>query len=180
MNVRTTLLTTAVLLVGVAAVGLPRSEATHPPQTIPQSLRLEHQEIIRQITALAEQPAPVGPEARRLLDLVKPHLQRNEEVMLPPLSLLPLVAKGKVTSDMKWALPLIDRAKAGQEQNLQEQQQITLQLNALAAAGDQANDAQALKAAQTLAGDMLAKEELTQPTVAMLGDYLRAKLPVGS
>jgi len=85
-----------------------------------------------------------------------------------------------VTSDMKWALPLIDRAKAGQEQNLQEQQQITLQLNALAAAGDQANDALALKAAQTIAGDLLAEEELTQPTVAMLGDYLRAKLPVGS
>jgi hypothetical protein len=69
MNVRTTLLTTAVLLAGVAAIGLPRSEATQPPQTIPQSLRLEHQEIIRQITALAEQPAPVGPEARKLLDL---------------------------------------------------------------------------------------------------------------
>jgi len=180
MNVRTTLLTTAVLLVGVAAVGLPRSEATQLPQTIPQSLRLEHQEIIRQITALAEQPAPVGPEARKLLDLVKPHLQRHEEVILPPLTLLPLIAKGKVTSDMKWALPLIDRAKAGQEQNLQEQQQITLQLNALAAAGEQANDAQAFKTAQTIAGDMLAEEELTQPTVAMLGDYLRAKLPAGS
>ena len=41
MNVRTTLLTTAVLLAGVAAVGLPRSEATQLPQTIPQSLRLE-------------------------------------------------------------------------------------------------------------------------------------------
>ena len=89
--------------------------------------------------------------------------------MLPPLTLLPLIAKGKVTSDMKWALPLIDRAKAGQEQNLQEQQQITLQLNALAAAGEQANDAQAFKTAQTIAGDMLAEEELTQPTVAMLG-----------
>jgi len=53
-------------------------------------------------------------------------------------------------------------------------------LNALAVADEQANNAQAVKVAQTVAGGMLADDELTQPTVAMLGDYLRAKLPAGS
>jgi hypothetical protein len=64
MNMRITLPTTAGLLAGVAAVSLPRSEAAQPPQTIPQSVRLEHQEIIRQITALAEQPAGGAQAAR--------------------------------------------------------------------------------------------------------------------
>jgi hypothetical protein len=30
------------------------------------------------------------------------------------------------------------------------------------------------------AGSLLADEELTQPTVFLIGDYLRAKLPAGS
>jgi hypothetical protein len=180
MSLRTTWLPIAGLLGAIAAVSLTHSEAAQQARTIPQSARLENEAIVRQITALADQPAPVGPEARKLLALVQPHLLLREEVVLPPLTLLPLIAQGKVTSDMKWALPLIDRAKAGQQQNLRELEQITAQLNALAAAGEQANDGQAFKTAQDIAASLLADEELTQPTVVLIGDYLRARLPAGS
>jgi hypothetical protein len=98
MSLRTTWLPIAGLLGAIAAVSLTHSEAAQQARTIPQSARLEHEAIVRQITALADQPAPVGPEARKLLDLVKPHLQLREEVLLPPLTLLPLNRPGQVNS----------------------------------------------------------------------------------
>ena len=77
--------------------------------------------------------------ARRLA-LFKAHIARETEFILPPLTLLPELADGKVTPDMKWALAMCDRVKAEQEQIFQEHTQVTTAMNALAAAARRAHD----------------------------------------
>ena len=87
---------------------------------IPQSIRLEHENTIEQLTKLSKKHGPVGVEASKALGLFKAHLQREQEFILPPLSLLLQLADGKATPDMKWAIAMADRVKSERELDYQE------------------------------------------------------------
>ena len=100
-------------------------------------------------------------------------------LLLPPLALLPQLADGKVTSDMRWAIAMSDRVKAEREQIFQEHTQITDALNSLAAAALKARDTEAFNFARSAAADSLNDVELLEPMSILIGDYLRAKLPAG-
>jgi hypothetical protein len=147
---------------------------THP---IPQALRIEQKETVEQLTALAAKPAPVGPAAKDALALLQKHYAREREFILPPLTLLPLIADGKVTPDMAWALPMTERVRAEREQIFDEHAETTEALNALLVAAVEANDNEAKEFAESTAGDSLTDLEILEPTILMIGDTLRAKLP---
>jgi hypothetical protein len=146
----------------------------HP---IPQSLRVEHDETIERLTMLAKRAGPVGAEARAALVVFKRHAAREQEFILPPLTLLPLLADGKVTPDMAWAVTMADRVKAEREQIFEEHTQVTDVLNALVVAATRAHDKDAAEFAEAAAADSLNDIELLEPTVLLIGDYLRARLP---
>jgi len=165
---RTNIIAASVLLGVVSAPGV-APFAAQQQRPIPQSEAFEHQEI-------TQHAPPVGPLAQKALDVVKPHLDHDREIALPPLTLLPLLAEGKVTPDMKWALPLIDQVKAELSQNIKEHEAITAQLTALFAAAEQANDPEAAGIAREAAGDLLGDDEIAEPTVLLIGEYLRDKL----
>jgi hypothetical protein len=144
---------------------------------IPQSLRVEHNDTLEQLTTLSKRHTAVGAEARKALALFKKHIQREEEYILPPLTLLPDLADGKITPDMKWAIAMADRVKAEREQIFLEHTEITDAMNALATAARQAHDIDALHFAQAAVADSLNDIELLEPMTMVIGDYLRAKLP---
>ena len=150
-----------------------------PPHEIPQSLQVEHQDTIDRLTILTRHGGAVGVEARKSLALFKSHIAREQAFILPPLTLLPELADGKVTPDMKWALAMTDRVKAEREQIAREHEQITDAMNALAAAARTAHDKVAQEFAEAAVGDSLNDSELLEPMVVVIGDYLRAKLPAG-
>ena len=144
---------------------------------IPQSLRLEHQDTLQQLTGLSRRHGPVGDEARKALELFKKHMQREEAYILPPLTLLPLLADGKTSPDMKWAIVMADRVKAERDEIFQEHTRITDAMNALAAAAQKTHDAAALDFARTAVADSLNDIELIEPMTIVIGDYLKSKLP---
>ena len=144
---------------------------------IPQSLRLEHDNTLRQLAALSRRRGAVGAEASKALTLFKQHLQREEEFILPPLTLLPLLADGKVSPDMKWAVAMADRVRAEREKTYQQHTQITDAMNSLAAAARRTHDSEALDFAQGAVADSLNDIELLEPMSIVIGDYLKAKLP---
>jgi len=144
---------------------------------IPQSMRVEHDNTIAQLTKLSRKRGPVGVEARKALALFKQHLQREEAFILPPLTLLPELAEGKVSPDMKWAIAMSDRVKAEREETFLEHTRITDAMNALATAARTAHDQEALDFAQGAVGDSLSDTEITEPASILVGEYLRAKLP---
>jgi hypothetical protein len=153
------------------------AQTTSHAGDIPQSLRVEHAGTLEQLGALARRHGPVGVEAQKALVLFKQHLQREEAFILPPLTLLPHLADGKVSPDMKWAIAMADRVKAERENTYQEHTQITDAMNALAAAARKAHDASALEFAQAAVADSLNDLELIEPMSIVIGDYLKAKLP---
>ena len=167
-------------LAGLISCGFAGIAAAQPAQhagDIPQSMRLEHENTVQQLTALSRKSGPVGVEARKALELFKAHLQREEEFILPPLTLLGQLADGKVSPDMKWAIAMSDRVKAEREKTYQQHTAITDAMNALAAAARKAHDAAALEFAQGAVADSLTDLELIEPMSIVIGDYLKTKLP---
>ena len=166
----------AAIAVGSVAGGAAAQTASHVGD-IPQSLRVEHDNTLRQLEALSRHRGQVGTEARKALALFKQHLQREEEFILPPLTLLPVLADGKVSPDMIWAVDMADRVRAEREKTYQQHTQITDAMNALAAAAGKAHDTEALDFAQGAVADSLNDIELLEPMSIVIGDYLKAKLP---
>jgi hypothetical protein len=93
------------------------------------------------------------------------------------LKLLPLLADGKVTPDMAWALTMTDRVRTEREELFQEHMRITETLNDLVAAATRARDADAKEFAESAAADSLIDLEILEPTLMLINDTLRSKLP---
>jgi len=168
---------TAAAWMGAAAA---QPAPTAPPaHLIPQALQIEQKETLEQLSILARRQAPVGPAASRALELLRRHFAREQEYILPPLILLPLLADGKVTPDMAWALAMTDRVKAEREQIFEEHTEITEALNGLVVAAIQADDNDAKEFAESAAAESLTDLEILEPTLLLIGDTLRAKLPAG-
>ena len=62
---------------------------------IPEALKIEHEELHAQLSALSKAPGGVGEAARDVARLLHPHFVKEEEYALPPLGLLATVAQGR-------------------------------------------------------------------------------------
>jgi len=162
----------------MAAAGIPQCASATQASDIPSVMRAEHMTVIDRIAVLAHRPAPVGPEAAKLLDMVKPQMLRHEDVLLPALTLLPMMA-GPGSQDWKWALPLVDRIMAQQPLNYREEQKINRQMEVLAAAARAANDSAAIDVASKAAAILTEEDDVIQPTVLLASQHLRPKPYVG-
>jgi hypothetical protein len=171
------ILATAMMIgFGAAALGgVPKPALAQ--HDIPQSIRLQHQEDEAALAELARRPPPIGPAAKAALDLLKRHHQREADYILPPLTLLPQIADGKATPDMKWAIAMADQVKANREEIFQEHAQITDAMNALLQAAERAHNTAAAEFARGAVADSLQDMELQEPMTIVIGDYLRSKLP---
>lgn len=170
-----TLLVGGMAMTGTAWAGSPEQAAP-----LPTSLHLQQVEILDQVAALAAKPAPIGPAAGQLQTMLMAHIAYLDGVILPPLTLLPTIAATDVGPEMKWALPLIERAKAEQQQRVQLDEQLTERLVVLFQAAQEANDAQAVRLAQDIAAWLEGVAEVTEPATQLVGKYLRVRFASGS
>jgi hypothetical protein len=166
------------VVLGVAGAGNAGAESQTPSEEhlIPQSQILEHQENLERLSALSQHPGKVGEVARKAVAMFKQHDAREAEYIMPPLSLLPDLAEGKVTPDMRWVLVMADRVNADREVIFTEHTRMIDVLNDLQSAARQANDTEALNFAHDAAVDALNDLEILEPTTVMIGNYLRARL----
>jgi len=178
MGLRTVAVAAAMALTACVAF-LPTSAARAQQQSrpIPQSIRLDHEEALRQLTAIAQRKGRTGEIARKALVVFKEHIRREEEYILPPLTLAPAIADGHVTPDMRWAIAMADRIKADRELIFAEHTTITAWMNELAEAARRTHQKDVLEFAQTLVADSLNDTEVMEPAAIVIGEYIRAKLP---
>ncbi|HYC14669.1 MAG TPA: hypothetical protein VEC75_10480 [Stellaceae bacterium] len=179
MGLRTAAVAASMALFASAAflpTGAARAQQsqTHP---IPQSIRLDHEEAIRQLTAVAHRKGRTGEIARKALEVFKAHIRREEEYILPPLTLAPAIAEGRINPDMRWAIAMADRIKADREIIFAEHTTITAWMNQLAEAARRAHQEDVVDLAKSLVADSLNDTEVMEPAAIVIGEYLRAKLP---
>ena len=73
---------------------------------IPQSLKLEHEELHAELTRATQVSGKIGECAKAVAKILHPHFIKEEEYAMPPLGLLSLLADGKVTTEMRDVLTM--------------------------------------------------------------------------
>ena len=143
---------------------------------IPRPLKLEHDELHEQLRKATRESGGLGEAAKAVAKLMHPHFVKEEEYALPPLGLLPLLAKGTVTPDMAAVLPMTDKLKAELGQMLAEHKSIVVALRNLADAAKRANKPEHAEFAEKLILHAQTEEEVSYPTAILIGEYLKLRL----
>jgi hypothetical protein len=144
---------------------------------VPASIEAEHREIQAALEAATREPGRVGAAARALAQVLHPHFVREEQIALPPLSLLAPLARGERTPGMRAVLPMTDSLRAELPRMLQEHVAIhaaTVKLGEVARA---AGNASVAHLAEKLAVHAKSEEEVFYPAAILVGDLVRHPMP---
>jgi hypothetical protein len=145
------------------------------PIRIPESIRLEHEEIQAELARVSRLSGRVGAAARELAAILHPHFVREEQIALPPLGLLAPVSSGEFTATMYAMLAMTDSPRAERPRMLNEHNAIrtaAIQLSEVAQA--EGNDS-AARLAEQLKLHAQSEEDLFYPAAVLVGDLVRAR-----
>ncbi len=88
--------------------------------TIPRPLQSEHEALHERLRQATEAGGEVGEAATTLARLMHPHFVKEDEIALPPLSLLVALARGEMNAEIAAELELTGRLEAELPQMLAE------------------------------------------------------------
>lgn len=143
---------------------------------IPQSLKAEHMELHEELARAIKAGGQVAESAKTVAALLHPHFVKEEEYALPPLGLLPLLAEGRTTPEMRNALVMTNKLKADLPHMLQEHKAVVAALKNLIAAAKQENKPEHALFAEKLILHAQNEEEVLYPAAILVGEYLKVKL----
>ena len=144
---------------------------------VPSSLRVEHEHLQHGLARALDAGGKTGAAARGLERVLKPHFQKEEEFALPPLTLLPKLAEGSVTPEMRDMLRLTEKLRAQYPQMLKEHKAIGAALKDLIVAAKSEGRADVAKWASELQIHAQHEEEIAYPAALLVGQYLKLTLP---
>lgn len=144
---------------------------------IPESIRVEHAHIHAELVEATKVSGAVGAAARELAAVLHPHFVREEQIALPPLSLLAPLARGETTAAMRRVLPMTDSLRAELPRMLAEHVTIHAATKRLGEVARAAGNARVATLAETLAMHAQGEEELFYPAAVLVGDLVRARVP---
>ncbi len=152
------------------------SGASRPtPFEVPEALKLEHEELHRQLAAATAVPGRTGEAARRVANLLHPHFVSEEEFALPPLGLLVDVAGGRVSPEMREVITLTTRLRTEMPRMLAEHKAIVAALDELAGAGKAEGHPEVVEFAEKLTLHAQNEEQVLYPAALLVGEYVKVK-----
>lgn len=143
---------------------------------VPASVKAEHEELHEELEKASKVRGEVGKSAKAIARILHPHFVKEEEYALPPLTILPLLAEGKIEPEMKHMIPMTDKLKADLPKMLEEHKQIVGALNKLSAAAKKAKRPEQLRFSEKLILHAQNEEEILYPAAILVGEYLKQKL----
>lgn len=145
---------------------------------IPKSVQAEHAAIHSTLVEATRASGRVGDAAKELAKVLHPHFVREEEIALPPLGMLAMLAAGSDVPEAVQAevLAMTNALKAELPRMLEEHKHIRVAVEKLrvAARADQSVKYQEL--AEQLALHAQTEEEVLYPAAILVGDIIRARL----
>lgn len=171
-------------LAGSAALGTragtasPKHEEAHMHEgqiKVPESMRLEHEEIHEELVRATKLQGRVGDAARELARVLHSHFVREEEIALPPLGLLEPLSKAPPTPAMREVLRMTDALRAELPKMLQEHVAIAAAARRLEAIARDERNTDVEKLAQKLQQHARSEEELFYPAALLVGDVVRGR-----
>jgi hypothetical protein len=170
---RSLLASAAALLVLAAS---PSASLAIDPPPSPQSIKTEHAAILQGLAAYAAQGTTTAAAAQDVLDLMRPHIQKEEQLVLPLLSLLPAVSEGQMTAEMTSAIALADRLMAERDALFDAHAEIAAAVGELISAGEGASERELVDFAGRVATHAMSEVEVLEPAAVLVGDVLRREL----
>jgi hypothetical protein len=151
----------------------------NPKIEIPQSIQAEHEAIHSELVEATKAPGRTGAAAKALAEVLHPHFVREEEIALPPLGLLALLAAGTKLSDVQEseALAMTDSLRRELPKMLHEHKQIRAAVEGLRHAASEERALRYQQLADQLALHAKTEEEVLYPAAVLVGDLIRAKQP---
>lgn len=143
---------------------------TAPP--IPLSIRLEHESLAGALEDATRQPGRIGEAARNLADRMRPHFAKEEELALPLLGVLPIVASGETPPDADRFVRLAAALDIELPTMLEEHQGIAAAAQALVVAARDGNRPDIAEFGEELIRHAGSEEEITYPAAVLVGRYL--------
>jgi len=143
---------------------------------IPKTMEKEHEELHKELRKGTKAGGATGEAAKKLVGVLHPHFVKEEDFALPPLGLLPLLSKDKVTPDMKDILLMTDKLKAELSQMLKEHKQIVAVAKKLVAAAKKEKKPEYVRFVDKLIFHAQAEEEVYYPAAILIGEYVKMKL----
>jgi hemerythrin HHE cation binding domain-containing protein len=141
----------------------------------PRSIAAEHRELHETLELASKETGTLGAAARELEATLAPHFRREEEIATPPLGLLPKLATGEVTSEMKSVLPMTQALERELPQMLKEHQAIRAAVGKFRAAAETAKRPDYVRFSDALSAHARQEEEILYPAAILVGRYVATK-----
>ena len=142
---------------------------------IPHPLKVEHEELHSKLKQATKLSGKTGESAKIVAKIMLPHFEKEEEYALPPLSLLPLLASGKLSEEMKQVISITDKLKKELPVMLAEHQQIITALKVLIQHAKIEDHPEVISFAEKLILHAQTEEEVSYPTSILIGDYIKLR-----
>ena len=143
----------------------------------PQSIAAEHRELHEVLARAAQERGELGRTARDLEKALAPHFKREEEIATPPLGLLPALAGGNATTEMRAVLPLTTALEKELPQMLREHEVIRAAAQRFRAAAVAAKRVEYIQFSDHLAAHASQEEEILYPAAVLVGRYVARTAP---
>ena len=143
---------------------------------VPEALKVEHAELRGDLQKAAAAGGRTGEAAQTVMKVLRPHILLEEEFAIPPLTLLPRLARGQVTPDMRRYMTQAETLKAELPRMLQEHALIVEALRGLMQAAQDEGHTGYARFAQKMILHAQTEEQILYPASILVGEYLKAKL----
>jgi hypothetical protein len=146
---------------------------------IPKALRLREEAICTALRQAVATGGETGAAAEMLEAILVPHLAKERVEVLQPLGLLPRLASGEVSAEMKEVLPQIDQLKNDLRDLRVEHATILSAIKRLVAAARAEEKSQHARFAERLLFRAWLDESVFTPLAILMGKYLELRLDLG-
>ena len=143
---------------------------------LPGVLRTAHEELHEEMVAATRLGGQTGAAAQAVVRVLFPHILLEEEFGIPPLSLLPRLARGEISADMASVLRWTELLKAELPRMLDEHKQIVEALKGFLRAATAEQHSGYARLAEKLSVHVQLEEEVLYPASIVVGEYLKLKL----
>lgn len=139
---------------------------------VPSSIQEQHDSLVSGLRALTTYGDSTARAAIKLLELVEHHFGEEEEYVLPPLGLLPMLGAGQFPEGRERILDMVRRFRENHVHMVAEHQFAKVYSEELLAAAAVDNHPEALEFQKALLLHAREEEEVLFPAVELVGKYL--------
>jgi hypothetical protein len=142
---------------------------------VPEPMKLEHDELHAQLAKATKERGALGVAARGVAAALHSHFVNEEVYAIPPLGLLPQLAAGEMTEEMKGVLAMTEKLKSELPQMIREHKEIVGALQNFVSFAKKAKRPAYVRFSEKLRQHAQMEEEVTYPAAILVGEYIKLK-----